>query len=682
MEKAFFVATYFHLAKSVPQVTGKPMMSYNKKEEDSGKSYDGVLYKEVTDSVPIQDPRGGFTPTPKMSYAPVNSEKNIMYKDVTTSVKFASMIVASSTEENPTPTPFYYKDYGVLYRNATDEADFDDEDEGEQNMVSYMKKKPHGMDHGDGNDGFHMHKDLHHHYKKDGHRYKRKFIGFSPGSSSKRRFNDFTFPKDDDSDMSNEEEDSLMELARKRHREEKRRKKIVFAVGKKKNRANKSIPEDSPLWEEGGNEFEREVEKEDESRFPNFPADKIKNLGTLMPKKKHNHVKRCLHLAEVPNGRLKCRGNVTMEGKDSGAEAKYFSPGSVCVLTCDPGFATAGEETATCDTSGAWMSNSRLECHEAVALLLGGWNPKKGLLDDAEVFDPRPGSKCGRVRVPPLPESRRGAVAGWVGGRVVLCGGANGTSTAGTDAGSNSRCFVYNAGLERWEETSSGMTEERHFAAATKIGERMVALGGRSGGDKPMALGSAESYGGGEGRWRMEKALEMTQERAYHCAAAAGDDSVVVTGGYSYNSVVAMAQVYNITARMWNPVGASGNLNQARYLHGCASVSQPGSAVPAVLVAGGYADGYLRSSELFDPRHGRWSRTGQLRIPRQGGAIAVLAGGDAVVMLGGFHSMTEFPREVERFEMKEGRWYDLSKEIRTPRRYFAMAHVPRSLFGC
>ena len=394
-------------------------------------------------------------------------------------------------------------------------------------------------------------------------------------------------------------------------------------------------------------------------------------------------MKKCLDPAPVSNGRLKCRGNVT----EADRGRRLFTHGSTCVLTCDSGYATAGEEMAICDVTGAWMSNSPLECHESVALLVGGWNPEKGLLAEAEVFDPKPGSKCAKVRVPPLPEARRGAVAGWVGGKVVVCGGSNTTTgesdAAVDDAGENNRkCFVYNAGLELWAETEYAMREERHFAAAAKLGSRLLALGGRSGGAKPMALGSAESFA--ESQWRSEPELAMTQERAYHCAASAGEDAVVVTGGYSYNSVVAMAEVLNATAAAWTRVGMGGNLHQARYLHGCAAVPLEGSELPGILVAGGYSSDYLKSSELFDPRKGRWERTGDLSQPRQGAKLAVVDGGRAAVMLGGFHSMTEFPVEVERFDPATRRWEVMpdEKRIVTPRRYFAMAEVPRSLFGC
>lgn len=228
------------------------------------------------------------------------------------------------------------------------------------------------------------------------------------------------------------------------------------------------------------------------------------------------------------------------------------------------------------------------------------------------------------------------------------------------------------------------MREERHFAASVVSGGRLHVLGGRDGKAKPMALGTAESYGGDGRGWRPEPGL--SQERAYHCAAALGGGDVgVVTGGYSYNAVVAMAQARNLTSRgdssRWANVGATGNLGQARYLHGCAAVDL-GEGVEGVLVAGGYSTDYLRSTELWDPLTGEWSQGGDLATPRQGGRLAVLDGGTPVI-LGGFHSTNVFPASAEAFSIADREWSELEgKRLRVPRRYFAVAEVPRTLFGC
>ena len=54
----------------------------------------------------------------------------------------------------------------------------------------------------------------------------------------------------------------------------------------------------------------------------------------------------CMHPAQVPNGRLRCDGRADADGK--------YAYGSMCYLSCHPGYATVGHDRATCDKNGAW----------------------------------------------------------------------------------------------------------------------------------------------------------------------------------------------------------------------------------------------------------------------------------------------------------------------------------------
>ena len=59
--------------------------------------------------------------------------------------------------------------------------------------------------------------------------------------------------------------------------------------------------------------------------------------------------------------------------------------------------------------------------------------------------------------------------------------------------------------------------------------------------------------------------------------------------------------------------------------------------------------------------------------------MAVLNG--RPTLLGGFHSMKEFPTTIEQFDVQSGEWRLIDKKLRKARRYFAVAEVPRGLFG-
>ena len=395
--------------------------------------------------------------------------------------------------------------------------------------------------------------------------------------------------------------------------------------------------------------------------IPDFP---MKNDEVMMK------TTTCMHPAQVPNGRLRC------EGRMADAEGKMYAYGAMCYLSCHPGYATVGHDRATCDKNGAWMSTSKLECVEAVAMVIGGWNMRGGVLAHFEVIDPKPGSLCSRVEVAPLPSPRRGLVAEWVNGRVVACGGVNETAEANL-------CWAYDPLANAWVENhytgaGGGLAVERHFASSTVAKSKMYVLGGRDGRVKPMAIGSVESINGVQ--W-MEEELELTQERAYHCATSIDDDTIVMTGGYSYNSVIGVTQAYNLSSPdpRWERVG-QGNLNYPRYLHACSQLPLSPGGLVGVIVAGGYSTRYLRSAEVYDPQTGAWMETGEMSVPRQGAGMAVLNGRPTV--FGGFHSMTEFPTSVEQYDVETGSWIRLHRtEMAVPRRYFAVASVPRTLFG-
>ena len=405
--------------------------------------------------------------------------------------------------------------------------------------------------------------------------------------------------------------------------------------------------------------FEEQDEDESKSKNIVFPNDDESNDIEWTPKDIFEDESVCLHPAPIPNGEIACHGLRNDRNE-------FLAGSATCHVACDPGFATVGSELARCGANGAWLSDSPLACDPAVAVVIGGWNRNSSLLDHVEVFD---GDAC-NMEIARLPSPRRGMTAAWIGGEILVCGGFN-------DTESLNRCWSYNAEKDEWKEKNDlKPIQERHFAASTKAQAQLFVLGGRDGRERPMALGTAESLF--DGKWREEPGLALSQERAYHCATSLNDDTLVITGGYSYNAVVGVTEAFNLTESRatWRDLG---NLREARYLHGCSPILLP-TGQTGLLVAGGFGTEYLATAELYDPNRGSWNYTGSLSKPRQGGQMAVFAGGRPVI-LGGFHNSHVFPRSVEQFIVEEGRWRTLDKGLRVPRRYFAMAMAPRSLFS-
>ena len=77
-----------------------------------------------------------------------------------------------------------------------------------------------------------------------------------------------------------------------------------------------------------------------------------------------------------------------------------------------------------------------------------------------------------------------------------------------------------------------------------------------------------------------------------------------MTGGYSWNSILGKTESLNMSAGDLSKWSSLSNLNAPRYLHACSQVLLGGGEV-GVIVAGGYSNSYLNSTEIFYPSEDR-----------------------------------------------------------------------------
>ena len=123
-----------------------------------------------------------------------------------------------------------------------------------------------------------------------------------------------------------------------------------------------------------------------------------------------------------------------------------------------------------------------------VGLVAGGYMRPRGgsdiLLSSTELFSPADTSTC-NYSLPDLPVSRRGmfggdqkwrvegskCVAGWLGGRAVVCGGEDGAGQVAAD------CFHLAEG--EWQESEFRLAEGRSYAAVdTSRSDCLLVAGG------------------------------------------------------------------------------------------------------------------------------------------------------------------------------------------------------------
>ena len=162
----------------------------------------------------------------------------------------------------------------------------------------------------------------------------------------------------------------------------------------------------------------------------------------------------------------------------------------------------------------------------------------------------------------------------------------------------------------------------------------------------------------------------MNELRESPSVARLRDGRVIAAGGEHDEAALASAEIYDPATDVWTPIAPMGEARQDAGI----SILPDGR----VLVAGGYgwqltgaAFPYaLRSSEIYDPAAGTWSRTGDLGTAHgEGNAMVTLADGRSV-MTGGFwysdvrlvgsewkwDDSGRFERSVELFDPATSTW--------------------------
>ena len=161
---------------------------------------------------------------------------------------------------------------------------------------------------------------------------------------------------------------------------------------------------------------------------------------------------------------------------------------------------------------------------------------------------------------------------------------------------------------------------------------------------------SAELFHPG-GRWTSTGELNIG--RYAHTATLLPNGKVLVAGGVGSDTCftpTSSAELYDPDSATWTPTGS---LNTARFGH-TATLLQNG----LVLVAGGYAGGYLNSAELYDPGTGTWHPTGSFKTIRAlwNDTSAALLSNGKVLVLG--RSASDLSAEL--YDQEIGTWSSTS----------------------
>lgn len=256
-------------------------------------------------------------------------------------------------------------------------------------------------------------------------------------------------------------------------------------------------------------------------------------------------------------------------------------------------------------------------------VLVAGGFTEKGSPVGAEIFDARAGRF---VQAMPMVETRHSHTATALpDGRVLIAGGygAGATTLASTEIFDPQRGIFTPGG--RLEDARAG-----HVAVA--LGDGTVLIAGGVGPDWTF-LASAETLDPVSGRSRRIGA--MTVARESHVAVSLRDGRVLVVGGHVGRRA---AMVLHASAEIFDPFTRrftrTGDMHVPRHKHDAVGLRDG-----RVLVTGGSdrrdSDGVYGSTEIFDPASGRFALGTTLARPRYKHAGSSLLLQDGRVLIAG-----------------------------------------------
>jgi hypothetical protein len=292
--------------------------------------------------------------------------------------------------------------------------------------------------------------------------------------------------------------------------------------------------------------------------------------------------------------------------------------------------ATAGAGGVPVLPAGAIMQVERA-AHTATrladgrVLVTGGIRRGEAALASAEIYDQRSNdfSATGEMASPRVSHT----ATLLPDGRVLIAGGWDNDAQLRT-------VELYDPATGRFAPAAS-LSVARAGHTATLLRDGRVLLAGGGGINTGSSLATAELFDPQTGSFARTGAMRTA--RVGHTATRLRDGRVLLTGGTSQGRVARSAEIYNPRSGRFT---TTGSLTIRRHKHAAALLRDG-----RVLVLGGSDErdwnGRYRSSELFDPRKGQFSRAPSLVQPRFKFLDAVVTMPSGAVLVAGGASVVE-----------------------------------------
>lgn len=315
--------------------------------------------------------------------------------------------------------------------------------------------------------------------------------------------------------------------------------------------------------------------------------------------------------------------DICLAGTDS---SELYDPGSGSFTSTGNMTVRRYAQTSTLLQNGAVLMVGGFS-FDATACLNDGTSP---VLKSAELYDPSSGSFASTSN---MTEERGGHTATLLAnGKVLVVGGGNSGGGRPPFFGDGSATAeLYDPATRVFTSTGSMATGRvGHTATLLASGEVLIAGGLTTASSDPVA--TAEVYNPASGVFSPTTG-SMTAARAGHTATILQDGRVLITGGFSDQTLagVATAEIYDPATHSF---AVTGSMALARWSH-TATLLPNGT----VLVVGGEGVSSNITAEVYDPLAGSFQPLGFTQSPRSAHSATLLQNGK-VIVIGGLFSPT------------------------------------------
>lgn len=272
--------------------------------------------------------------------------------------------------------------------------------------------------------------------------------------------------------------------------------------------------------------------------------------------------------------------------------------------------------------------------------------------------------------------------------RVLVVGGQYGEPTA----------EAWDPSTETWSLAGDPSSDRAFFSLTLLASGEVLLVGGRSEGSGTTAR--CDLFVPAT-RATSRPAASMGETRYHAGVAALADGRVLVAGGW-HRTATSGVEIYDPVADEWSTFAPLGTADKRRLiqLHDGSFLALSGSNAErydpeadrwvltgprqfssterpsAVVLSTGEVLAVNRSgAEVYDPVTDQWSATGPMSRPRNRATLALLPGGDALVVGGESSASFSALASVERFDPRTRTW-SAAGSMRVPRRYHSAASLP------